>query len=65
MLDLQLWATQRGQTLARTVDGMMLYEKALRLLATLEEPGDFADFVRSSHVPLCLCQMENQTRGTI
>ena len=32
------WATNRGQTLGRTIDGMMLYEKALRLLAKLEQP---------------------------
>jgi callose synthase len=32
------WATNRGQTLGRTIDGMMLYERALRLLAKLEQP---------------------------
>ena len=37
-LEARLWATMRGQTLGRTVDGMMLYEKALRLLLKLEEP---------------------------
>lgn len=30
------WASNRAQTLSRTVNGMMYYEKALRLLANLE-----------------------------
>lgn len=30
------WASIRAQTLSRTVNGMMYYEKALRLLATME-----------------------------
>lgn len=38
-MEARLWATRRGQTLARTVDGMMLYEKALRTLAKIEEPN--------------------------
>jgi len=41
-LEARLWATSRGQTLGRTVDGMMLYEKALRLLLKLEEPDPAA-----------------------
>jgi len=32
----RLWASVRAQTLARTCEGMMFYEKALRLLGTLE-----------------------------
>ncbi|CAM9094798.1 unnamed protein product [Ascophyllum nodosum] len=32
----RLWASFRAQTLARTVEGMMYYEAALRLLARLE-----------------------------
>ena len=36
-MEARLWATARGQTLGRTVDGMMLYEKALKLLAQLED----------------------------
>mmetsp|Transcript_38681 Transcript_38681/g.106821 ORF Transcript_38681/g.106821 Transcript_38681/m.106821 type:complete len:862 (-) Transcript_38681:159-2744(-) len=35
-LELRLWASFRGQTLARTVEGMMLNERALRLLASWE-----------------------------
>lgn len=37
-LELQMWASLRGQLLARTVNGMMRYEKALRLLAKMEHP---------------------------
>ncbi len=37
-LELQLWASYRGQLLARTVRGMMCYDKALRILARLENP---------------------------
>lgn len=35
-LELRLWASNRGQTLSRTVDGMMLHERALKLLASWE-----------------------------
>eukprot|EP00468_Gymnochlora_sp_CCMP2014_P003100 CAMPEP_0167759548 /NCGR_PEP_ID=MMETSP0110_2-20121227/11087_1 /TAXON_ID=629695 /ORGANISM="Gymnochlora sp., Strain CCMP2014" /LENGTH=2075 /DNA_ID=CAMNT_0007645951 /DNA_START=90 /DNA_END=6317 /DNA_ORIENTATION=+ len=43
-LEIRLWATRRGQTLFRTVDGMMLYEKAIRTLSDLEDlPGIAAD----------------------
>mmetsp|Transcript_21477 Transcript_21477/g.35435 ORF Transcript_21477/g.35435 Transcript_21477/m.35435 type:complete len:1570 (+) Transcript_21477:3-4712(+) len=34
--ELRLWASYRGQTLARTVEGMMQHEHALRLLAEWE-----------------------------
>eukprot|EP00537_Pseudo-nitzschia_pungens_P009567 CAMPEP_0172380904 /NCGR_PEP_ID=MMETSP1060-20121228/70676_1 /TAXON_ID=37318 /ORGANISM="Pseudo-nitzschia pungens, Strain cf. cingulata" /LENGTH=2133 /DNA_ID=CAMNT_0013108671 /DNA_START=189 /DNA_END=6590 /DNA_ORIENTATION=+ len=34
--DTRRWASIRAQTLSRTVNGMMYYEKALRLLANLE-----------------------------
>lgn len=37
-LELQMWASQRGQLLARTVHGMMLNETALKVLARLEHP---------------------------
>ncbi|KAK9815749.1 hypothetical protein WJX72_008855 [[Myrmecia] bisecta] len=33
-----LWASYRGQLLARTVRGMMMYEQALRRLARIENP---------------------------
>ncbi|KAH7422349.1 hypothetical protein KP509_12G004600 [Ceratopteris richardii] len=35
-IDLRLWASYRGQTLARTVRGMMYYHKALKMLAYLD-----------------------------
>uniref|UniRef100_A0A1D1YPS8 1,3-beta-glucan synthase n=1 Tax=Anthurium amnicola TaxID=1678845 RepID=A0A1D1YPS8_9ARAE len=34
--DLRLWASYRGQTLSRTVRGMMYYYKALKMLAFLD-----------------------------
>lgn len=40
----RLWASFRAQTLARTVEGIMYYEAALRLLARLER-------VRADQVP--------------
>lgn len=36
VLQLQLWASYRGQTLSRTVRGIMYYSKAVRLLAAVE-----------------------------
>ncbi|KAL3689633.1 hypothetical protein R1sor_015942 [Riccia sorocarpa] len=40
MLELRLWASYRGQTLARTVRGMMYYKKALILQSLLEGNPD-------------------------
>jgi len=37
--ELRLWASFRGQTLTRTVEGMMLHERALKLLASWEGLG--------------------------
>ncbi|KAJ7532009.1 hypothetical protein O6H91_14G068400 [Diphasiastrum complanatum] len=37
LLELRLWASYRGQTLARTVRGMMYYRKALMLQSYLEQ----------------------------
>ncbi|CAM6094411.1 unnamed protein product [Calypogeia fissa] len=39
MIELRLWASFRGQTLARTVRGMMYYKKALILSNLLEAPA--------------------------
>lgn len=36
MLQLQMWASFRGQTLSRTVRGIMYYSQAVRLLAVVE-----------------------------
>ncbi|OWM73432.1 hypothetical protein CDL15_Pgr026531 [Punica granatum] len=38
-LELRFWASYRGQTLARTVRGMMYYRKALMLQSYLERAG--------------------------
>ncbi|OIV89498.1 hypothetical protein TanjilG_20432 [Lupinus angustifolius] len=38
--DLRSWASYRGQTLARTVRGMMYYYKALKLLAFLDSASE-------------------------
>ncbi|CAM8948985.1 unnamed protein product [Rhodiola kirilowii] len=40
LIDLRLWASYRGQTLARTVRGMMYYYRALNLLAFLDSASD-------------------------
>ncbi|OMO85718.1 Glycosyl transferase, family 48 [Corchorus olitorius] len=38
--DLRLWASYRGQTLARTIRGMMYYSRALRMLAFLDSASE-------------------------
>ncbi|XP_039002061.1 callose synthase 12-like [Hibiscus syriacus] len=38
--DLRLWASYRGQTLSRTVRGMMYYYRALKLLAFLDSSAE-------------------------
>jgi len=38
--ELRLWASYRGQTLARTVRGMMYYNKALEMLAFLDTASE-------------------------
>ncbi|KAK1589242.1 hypothetical protein Q3G72_031874 [Acer saccharum] len=49
-LELRFWASYRGQTLARTVRGMMYYRKALMLQSYLERlmTGDMEAAVRSN-----------------
>ncbi|KAK4783957.1 hypothetical protein SAY86_018325 [Trapa natans] len=39
--DLRLWASYRGQTLGRTVRGMMYYYRALNMLAFLDSASEF------------------------
>ncbi|CAM8991651.1 unnamed protein product [Rhodiola kirilowii] len=41
---IRLWVSYRGQTLARTVRGMMYYREALKLQCFLESAGDNAIF---------------------
>ncbi|PON84478.1 Glycosyl transferase [Trema orientale] len=38
--DLRLWASNRGQTLSRTVRGMMYYYRALKMLAFLDSASE-------------------------
>ncbi|GAV70420.1 Glucan_synthase domain-containing protein/FKS1_dom1 domain-containing protein [Cephalotus follicularis] len=38
--DLRLWASHRGQTLSRTVRGMMYYYRALKMLAFLDSASE-------------------------
>ncbi|CAM9242110.1 unnamed protein product, partial [Phaeothamnion confervicola] len=55
----RLWASLRAQTLCRTVEGMMYYEAALRLLAHLEKvrPEMVADLVRQKFQYVVACQV--------
>ncbi|CAM9689894.1 unnamed protein product, partial [Ectocarpus fasciculatus] len=41
MLQLQMWASNRGQTLSRTIRGIMYYSQAVRLLAVVENISEF------------------------
>ncbi|KAK4266518.1 hypothetical protein QN277_027422 [Acacia crassicarpa] len=52
ILELRFWASYRGQTLARTVRGMMYYRKALMLQTYLERTtsGDLESGIGSSEV---------------
>jgi callose synthase len=40
--EIRIWASLRGQTLFRTVRGMMYYERALRLVARVESMGELS-----------------------
>eukprot|EP00252_Welwitschia_mirabilis_P020487 TRINITY_DN5035_c0_g1_i1.p1 TRINITY_DN5035_c0_g1~~TRINITY_DN5035_c0_g1_i1.p1 ORF type:complete len:1905 (-),score=310.30 TRINITY_DN5035_c0_g1_i1:173-5887(-) len=53
LLELRLWASYRGQTLARTVRGMMYYRKALMLQSHLERLAstDIEDGLVGSELP--------------
>ncbi|XVE81624.1 hypothetical protein DITRI_Ditri15bG0079900 [Diplodiscus trichospermus] len=44
--DLRLWASYRGQTLARTVRGMMYYYRALKMLAFLDSSSEMDITIR-------------------
>ena len=56
----RLWASLRGQTLYRTVHGMLQYEAALRLQAQLELPHlgerELTRLVRSKFDFVLACQ---------
>lgn len=57
----RLWASFRAQTLARTVEGIMYYEAALRLLGTLESIRE--DKVRLFFVCLVFWRVRLGGRG--
>ena len=40
LLELRMWASNRGQTLYRTVRGIMQYERALQLICNLQGVAD-------------------------
>ncbi|MCO5569809.1 hypothetical protein L7F22_023523 [Adiantum nelumboides] len=48
VLEIRLWASYRGQTLARTVRGMMYYNKAIELQAFMEASGTLDENERNS-----------------
>ncbi|TYZ66844.1 hypothetical protein PybrP1_007901 [[Pythium] brassicae (nom. inval.)] len=73
-LEIRLWASYRGQTLARTVQGMMMYEDAIKILHWLEigsSPGKSAeqkqtqlqDMVRLKFSYICACQVYGKHRA--
>ncbi|CAM9568890.1 unnamed protein product [Chrysoparadoxa australica] len=57
--EMRLWASLRSQTLARTVEGMMYYEAALRLLAHLEKirPDHVENLVKQKYQYVVACQV--------
>ncbi|OQR89804.1 callose synthase [Thraustotheca clavata] len=57
--ELRLWASLRGQTLARTVQGMMYGETAIRLLAELEQvPSSLIeDIIKTKFTYVVACQV--------
>ncbi|CAH0514886.1 unnamed protein product [Peronospora belbahrii] len=72
--EIRLWASYRGQTLARTVQGMMMYEDAIKILHWLEigsSPGKSAeqkqkqlqDMVRLKFSYVCACQVYGKHRA--
>ncbi|GLT29454.1 hypothetical protein SLA2020_043220 [Shorea laevis] len=59
--DLQLWASYRGQTLSRTVRGMMYYYRALKMLFFLDSASEI-DISKGSHN---LASSLNQNSGLV
>ncbi|OQR91279.1 callose synthase [Achlya hypogyna] len=57
--ELRLWASLRGQTLARTVQGMMYGEAAIRLLGDLEQvpAAVIEDTVKTKFTYVVACQV--------
>lgn len=72
--EVRLWASYRGQTLARAVHGMMLYEDAIKMLHWLEIGCDASleanekknhldDIVRLKFSYILACQLYGQQRS--
>ncbi|CCI10635.1 hypothetical protein ABG067_005709 [Albugo candida] len=72
--EIRLWASYRGQTLARTVQGMMLYEEAIKILHWLEigsghgrtaeqKQQQLQDMVRLKFSYVCACQVYGKHRA--
>ncbi|CAK4076109.1 unnamed protein product [Aphanomyces euteiches] len=73
-MELRLWASYRGQTLARTVQGMMLYEDAIKILHWLEigsspnrtpeqKQQQLEDMIRLKFSYVCACQVYGKHRA--
>ncbi|GMF44905.1 unnamed protein product [Phytophthora fragariaefolia] len=72
--EIRLWASYRGQTLARTVQGMMMYEDAIKILHWLEigsssgktaeqKQAQLQDMVRLKFSYICACQVYGKHRA--
>ncbi|KAG0456686.1 hypothetical protein HPP92_024474 [Vanilla planifolia] len=61
--DLRLWASYRGQTLCRTVRGMMYYYKALEMLTFLDSASEIDIKVGSRELALLGSSRENDAYG--
>ncbi|KAF5728909.1 hypothetical protein HS088_TW21G01063 [Tripterygium wilfordii] len=59
--DLRLWASYRGQTLSRTVRGMMYYYRALKMLAFLDSASEMD--IRMGYQEIASHNSLKQTRG--
>ena len=60
--EVRIWASMRGQTLCRTVCGMMSYQAALRLQARLEGEADAEAVVSDRFEYLVACQMYGEQK---
>jgi callose synthase len=68
-LEARLWATKLGQTLYRTVKGMMLYEDAIRLSARIELPDandeEIEEVVKLKYTYVVSAQVYGQQKKTL
>ncbi|KAK6283788.1 hypothetical protein POUND7_002740 [Theobroma cacao] len=61
--DLRLWASYRGQTLSRTVRGMMYYYRALKMLSFLDSASEMD--IRTGSQEIASHHSLNQNRGLV